>query len=153
MRLILSFDFAHTHTHTSISTQLCMCKYTCTRSYVHAQSSGGFTFPGMPTILILLYSEVNKRACSQALLPIAVAILLSCRVKIWESWEFDSTVLQIYTKEASQKLFCKTTSAFLIQVNLMNSFKCCCSEEKYNIIGTFFKLGTALFELFETTIQ
>lgn len=65
----------------------------------------------------------EKRACSRALLPNAVAILPSCRVKIWGR-EYESTVLQIYTKEACQKLFCKTPYAFLFLFNSLDSFKC-----------------------------
>lgn len=48
--------------------------------------------------LILLYTKVRKKALVVlSLLPIAVAILLSCRVKIW-GWEYVRTVLPIYTE-------------------------------------------------------
>lgn len=116
--MIVFVSHRHTFEYTLVHVQ-----YTCIDLYVHAQSFGGFTFPGMTTILILLYTEVKKRACSQSLLPIAVAILLSCRVKIW-GWEYESTVLQIYATQAGQKLLCKTTSAFLVPLDSLNSTEC-----------------------------
>lgn len=59
-----------------ISTQFCTCKRKKKKSCTHSctrKVREDLLFPGMPTVLILLYRQVNKRACRQTLGPVPVA--------------------------------------------------------------------------------
>lgn len=120
-------------THTFISTQFSACKNisTCTRSHVHAWSCGGFTFPGMPTILMLLYRQVNKRVCSQTLLPVSVAMLLCT------GWKGGNLNLEFYRYTPSgqgKTLSLTQPSCFL---TWMTSCKVLSVKTSLNLFGWF----------------